>query len=440
MPSPLPSSANAAAPPADQGVLIFGHRIFYGWWTVLAALVLGALAGGVFVHGFTTFVTPLKEEFNVGSGVISLAFSLTAFVEAFMGPFQGMVIDRIGPRRVALIGITLLGVGFVAVSFSTSIVVFIALFVGVLAPGVAMGTFHPPSATVGNWFVRRRGLALALASIGFGVGGFLVPLVQFFIDSYGWRDAARILGVGVLLIGYPAAMFLRHRPEQHGMYPDGASGPPADSLPISGRDSATEFNYTLKEALKTRSFWMLAGSFSMRMFVVASMSVHFIPIMEDKGQSAVTAATMLSIFAATTIPVRFSLGFVMDILPKNLVSTAMTGFMIVAIVVLYRSTEIWHLYLFLILYSIGWAGSGANMITAIRGEYFGRLRFATIGGTMSMVMVFGTAGGPTWTGFSFDRTNSYNVAFFTFIAMLIGSAVLMFFAKRPIPEGKARRV
>ena len=428
------AQAPPARLPAPPGVVIFGRRIFYGWWTVAAGIVLGSLAAGVYTHGFTAFVLPLTEEFGVGTGTIGLAFALAGLFEAFVGPVQGILIDRYGPRRISLFGITLLSIGFILISTAQSIVVFMVFFVVVLSPGMSMGFFHTPSAAVSNWFVRRRGVALALTMVGFGLGGVLVPLVQLLIDAFGWRTAAVALAFIILGIGYPAAMVLRHRPESYGQYPDGSLEPPK-TLEEGGLTTGTEINFRVKEALQTRSFWLLSASFSLRMIVVASLSVHFIPIMEDKGFSPATGAALLSLFAAVTIPTRLILVFFIDRMPKNTLAGGMLGLQALSMVVLAWSTELWQIYVFLILYAIAWGGSGANLITAIRGEYFGRRYFATIGGSMSFVMIVGTAGGPTFTGFSFDWTDSYDIAFYTFIAASVLSSALMFLAKRPVPRG-----
>ncbi len=407
------------------------RRVFYGWWIVAGTMVLGTLSGGVYIHGFTAFVLPLSEDFDVGLGTISLAFSLASLGEVVWGPLQGMLVDRYGPRRVMFVGVTMMGLAFVLGSMAQSIVVFLLVFTPLVSIGVSMGMFAPPAATVGTWFVRRRGMAMAIAMTGFGLGGLVVPLVRFLIDTYDWRWTAAGIGVAVWVVGYPVVALMRHRPEQYGMFPDGASGPPKPA-PASGPVGTGEIDFTVREALSTRAFWFIGAWFGLRMVVVASLGVHFIPIMEEKGYSAATGAALLSLFAIVTIPSRLAIGYLTDRLPKNLLAAALSSLIAVAIVVLALADELWQIYVFVVLYAVAWGGSGASMIMAIRGEYFGRKSFATIAGLGSILIVPGTVAGPIFTGFSFDRTGNYDLAFYTFIVAAMLSVVMMLFARRPI--------
>lgn len=409
----------------------FGRRVFYGWWIVAGTAVLGTLSGGAYIHGFTAFVLPLTEEFDVGRGTISLVFSLASIGEAIWGPILGMLIDRHGARRLMVVGITLMGLAFVLGSMAQSMLVFFLIFVPLVSIGMSMGMFAPPAASVGNWFVRRRGLAMAIAMTGFGLGGLLVPLVRYLIDAYDWRFAAAAIGVTIWIVGYPITALMRHRPEQYGMFPDGASAPPAmgpsPRTPVVG-----EIDFTVREALSTRAFWLLGAWFGFRMVIVASLGVHFIPIIEDAGYSAATGATLLSFFAIVTLPARLFFGYLADRLPKTLLAAGLSSLIAVAIVVLATADSLWQLYLFVAIYAVAWGGSGASMIMAIRGEYFGRRNFATIAGLGSIMIVPGTVLGPTFTGFSYDRTGSYDLAFYTFIVAALLSVVMMLLVRRPV--------
>ncbi len=412
-----------------------GRPIFYGWIIVGLALVLTTLSSGVYVQGLTVFFLPLTEEFDVQRGTLSLALSLAGIGEAIIGPFGGMLIDRYGPRRLMVAGVILMGLGFALASVAQSFLVFLFVFLPLVPIGMSVGMGSALSAGVGNWFVRKRGMAFALAMTGFGLGGLLVPGVQLLIDSFGWRGAMASVAIIIWVVGLPVAALIRDRPERYGLYPDGASGPP-EAMPAAGSSRTGEYDFTVREALRTRAFWLVGISFGLRMVVVASMNTQFIPILETKGVSASTGAAMLSLFSIVVLPSRLFIGWLSDRLPKNLIAAAMGGVLVISVLVLYLAGDLWHVYAFVVLYAVAWGGSGASMVIAIRAEYFGRKHFATIGGLSSAIMVFGTVGGPTFTGFSFDRTRDYDVAMMVFIAAAVASTFLMLLARRPASPAK----
>ena len=152
-------------------------------------------------------------------------------------------------------------------------------------------------------------------------------------------------------------------------------------------------------------FW-----FGLRMFVIASISIHFIRLIESKDFSAAQAAALLSIFAVATIPSRLALGAVTDRVRKNRLAAALGLVQIGALVILLNAHEFWHLIAFVLVYAIAWGGGGATMITALRADYFGLRFFATIGGMINTVVIIGIIVGPFTTGLIYDRTGSYTLA------------------------------
>ena len=211
-------------------ITFHGRPVFYGWWVVTAGSLLSTLAGGFYIHGFSAFLRPLAEEFDVGYATATLVFAAAAGSEAVLGPIVGYLIDRFGSRRVMLAGIPLYAAGFFLLSLAPSLLIVFIAVAAVISPGVNMGVFAPTATAVSHWFHRRRAVALSIATVGFGVGGLLVSFLQYFIDAYDWRVAARAAAVVIIVVGFPVALFLmRNRPADEGLVPDG--GPPPEERP-----------------------------------------------------------------------------------------------------------------------------------------------------------------------------------------------------------------
>ena len=415
-----------------------GRPVFYGWWVVTAGFLLTVLGGGFYIHGGAAFLRPLSEEFNVGYGTAALAFSAAAVGEAVLGPAIGYAVDRFGARRVMLLGLPVFSAGFWLLSLAPNfLVVFLAVAL-VIAPGGNLGVFAPSTAAVSHWFQRRRATALALATVGIGVGGLLVPFLQYFIDAFDWRIAARAAAIVVLAAGLPIAFFLmRNRPEDEGLAPDGE--PPAEWDPRKA-PPAQVADFTPREAIASPAFWGIVLWFGLRMFVVASISIHFIVIISDwKKFSGAEAAALLSIFAVATIPSRLGMGAVADRVPKNVVAGVLGFVQVGALAILFTAQEFWQLVAFVLVYAVSWGGSGLNMVAAIRADYFGLRYFATIGGMISALMIIGIVIGPFITGLIYDNTGSYDLAIWTFFAVSAASAAIILFTPRPKLKRPPRR-
>ena len=223
-------------------------RIFYGWWIVAAGGVVQGYAAATFWRGFTAFFNPIVETFGWSSGATAAALSLQRGEGGMISPFVGTVINRFGPRRAMSFGIFVTGISFILMSQMTSLWHFY-LAMSLLTIGMSFGTFIVLVTTVSNWFIQKRSRALAILMACTGVGGFLVPVLVGAIDVWGWRDVMFGVGVGFWVVGFPAMLFMRTRPEDYGQLPDGVS------LVEEGTGRQTvirEVNFGVREVLRER--------------------------------------------------------------------------------------------------------------------------------------------------------------------------------------------
>ena len=407
------------------------RRAFYGWWIVAASFGLAGLVSGFIFLGFTAFLVPYTESFDVGRGQISLVFGFSSVSGVAASPLVG----RFGGRRVTMAGVVSMSVGLCLLSLAQNLLHYALIHLTLVTVGGFVVLFYGSSTVVNNWFDKRRGLAFGVFFTGISLGAALVFVVNFLVESLGWRDATLVIGVAGLIVGLPLASLLRDRPEDFGMLPDGAP-PPADTTSgIPSRPAAVrgfaEHGLTLRQALRTSAFWTLSVGFASRNFVIAGMAAHFIPAVMDKGFSSTTGAQMLLVFAGAAFVSRLLTSFISDYVPKAKMTAVMVAIGVGAFFIMTRADTIKGIVIFVLVYSLAWAGSGGGMIGAIRGEFFGRAHYAVISGAGNLVQAGGEVLGPAIAGILYDRTGSYTNTYFVFIGMLMVSTVALLLTRPP---------
>ena len=157
-------------------------KIFYGYWVLSAGSLVMMLLGIAGLHGLGVFFSALQREYHWSSALLSGAFALSRAESGFLGPVEGYLVDRVGPRKMVAVGLTVLGVGFILLSRVDSLVSFyIALMV--IALGTGLGGFLAIMASLTNWFHRFRARAMAVATVGVNVGGLLVVVLTWGVDT-----------------------------------------------------------------------------------------------------------------------------------------------------------------------------------------------------------------------------------------------------------------
>ena len=164
----------------------FPNNIFYGWWIILAGLVGMTLGVGFNFHALNAFIIPVSDSFNVSIAVVATVLSVARIETALIGPLEGYLVDRFGPRTMMFIGIPIMSLGFLLISFAQNITVFIICFLFGVVLGSSLGLGNPISTSVANWWVKKRGRAFGILWLGTSLASIIGPLVNMFIESYGW--------------------------------------------------------------------------------------------------------------------------------------------------------------------------------------------------------------------------------------------------------------
>ncbi|MEZ4552788.1 MAG: MFS transporter [Dehalococcoidia bacterium] len=386
-------------------------------------------------HSFGLYVVELERDFGWSKTRLAIAFSLARVEDGLLGPLQGWLLDRFGPRAVMRVGILIFAGGFVAFSQINSLPMFYITFV-IMAVGAALGGFLTVTTSIVNWFIRRRTLAVGIGLIGTAVGGLLQPLVALILEEYGWRGMALLSSVIILVVGLPMAQLVRHRPEPYGLLPDGDTHEQLAARQAAAEADGThqpEVNFTLREALRVRAFWVISLAHAAALLVVSAVMVHFVAhVKESLGYSSGEAATLIAFLTAMTIIGQLAGGWAGDRWSSRwLIAACMVGHG-VALVMLAVATSLWMVLGFAVLHGLAWGVRGP-VILAMRAEYFGRASYGTIMGFSSLIVMLGMFIGPVFAGLMYDSSGNYETGF-TLLAVIAGAgSLLMLLAQKPGP-------
>ncbi len=187
-------------------------NVYYGWWIVVGAILIQTLQIGLLGQGYSVYIPALQAEFGWSTTLLAGAFSVLQAVSGLLGPVQGWLLIRFGPRTLMRAGMVLFGLAFLAFSQVTSLAAFFTAFI-LMAVGYSLGGFLSLTTTVVNWFERRRSSALALMQLGVSLGGLALPLIAWSLTALGWRNTSFLSGLIILLVGVPLTQLMRESPD-----------------------------------------------------------------------------------------------------------------------------------------------------------------------------------------------------------------------------------
>ena len=297
-----------------------------------------------------------------------------------------------------------------------------------IALGSSVGGFLSISATITNWFNKKRALAQGLFMTGMGIGGLLVPLLAIAITTYGWRAVAFASGIIIIVFNMPAAMSLRHKPEPFGYMPDGEINTNSDNKIAIAYDDANDLSAV--QAMKTSTFWLIGLGHAFSLLVVGSVGIHFTPHVAQKlNYSLEKAGLMISVLMVFTIIGQTVGGYLGDKIDKRLFLVfTMIGHSSGLLVLTFAQND-FHVVMFCLLHGLAWGSRGPSM-QSLRAEYFGRRSFATIMGFSSILNALAMAIAPISAGILGDYYGDYTVAFVS-LAIMTGFGSLFFALLKP---------
>ncbi len=410
---------------------------FYYGWVILGLSGVASYSSRplMSVAVLTVFVVPMSEQFGWTRAQVAGAVSLGGVVAVVAAPLVGPVLDRYGAGMVVGISSGVAGLCAVALGAVNHIWLFYLVYVPgrmVFASPLELGT----SVAVSNWFIRRRPFALALNHVSQGSGLAVMPLVaQAIIGAWGWDTAWYALGAWTVAVGVvPAMLLMARRPEDLGLEPDGGSGSAAAGRQRSSarrpQSAQDEINFTLRQATRTRAFWLMV-LFAFASFIVqAGVSLHQVPHFVDQGVPASIAVWTASTFAISQVPASI---FWSAVSQRTAARYVMLGSGLVvscgAVTTAFASEIAFGV---LGAFILGFGVGGLHIIgRLVWADYFGRLHLGAIRAWGLAAQVGGQALGPITAGLTVDRVGSYQGAFLAFGINLAVVSLLMLTATRP---------
>lgn len=413
---------------------------FYGWLIVAASFVALGLTYTVW-YSFSVFYVALLDQFGWSRGASAGVFSLYVMVYGVSGAAAGSLSDRFGPRRVVAAGIVFVTVGLIACSRMTELWQFYLCYGIICAIGSSAAGWVPCVVTVSNWFSRRLGAALGIASAGIGVGILvMVPFTERLITWFGWRSAYQVLAAIVLLGVTPIALIvLRGRPEELGLAKDGRSKynpgvtkvPPAPSRVVD--HEWTSRKWTVASALRERRFWLLFLMLILANIASQMILVHQVAFLVDGGYDRLVAASIAGLVGLFSVGAKIGWGWVSDRLGREVTYSLGLSCMLITVAALVgtRLTTFPLLpYAFALAMAMSY-GTLTPLGPAIAADLFTGPHFGAIYGVVGIAIGMGSAIGAWFAGYVFDVTGSYFFAFGTAAASsLLSIAVCWLVAPR----------
>jgi len=410
---------------------------FYYGWVVVAMAALGVFFSGPGqTYSNSIFIDYYIKEFGWSRSLVSSIYSIATLVSGILMFFVGRYIDILGQRKMAVIAATCLAIAcFWNSTVSNAVMLFIGFFLIRLFGQGSMSLI--PNTLVPQWFIEKRGRALSFMAVGgFISSAAFPPLNAWMINSWGWRFTWNIWGILLLAIFVPLAyFFIRNKPEDIGLLPDNRKQPIKNSTEDDDEPIIQEENWTLNEAMKTRSFWLLLFCVSIPALVNTGLTFHLVSILGENNISPAFAAIILSLMALIGFPVTMIAGFILEKVKVNYVLTFVFIGEIIFIIILYNTFS----PVVAIIFGIVWGFIGGFERIAfglIWPNYFGRKYIGRIKGIAMTMGVIGSAFGPLPFGVSYDIFGGYNEILLIMIILPFLAAIAAFLAK--VPEKKEK--
>jgi OFA family oxalate/formate antiporter-like MFS transporter len=413
------------------------RRFFYGWAIVGVGFITNVGSSFALASTLSIFLKPLTADLGVSRGVFSLLRTGEGIIGALIAPVVGTLVDRHGGRWLMALGAAIVGIGYLLLGHVENFTQFVLIRLTLVTLGDSMMGYMVVNVIIAQWFLRRRGRALAFSSMGVGFAKVCMPIIAaWLIVSVGWRESWMVFGIAtVALVVAPALLLVKRSPEEMGLNPDGAAAPLAgDGSSEAQRKSQSsiesEVVWTRREAMETRAFWLLVITFGIASVGVTGLNLHVYPYVTDLGHPPVIAATVMSVIASMQLASPLAWGLLAERMDIRFAAVLRFVVQAVGLGLAILTGNIFCLYAGFFLYGIG---LGGNLVLPeiLWANYFGRRSLGKVRGLGVLISHMMAAAGPPFFGFLYDLTGGYGLSFTIFGCALITSAFLSLLLEPP---------
>ncbi|MBN18174.1 MAG: hypothetical protein CL758_01635 [Chloroflexi bacterium] len=409
------------------------NQIYYGWRIVgFASLALTLISASSF-QSIGTYIYILEKKFGWSRTKLSAPFSLSRIQGAVFGPIEGWLIDKIGSRIMILIGFTIVAIGILMFSQIQYLWQFYFSYI-IITIGAGFGGWLAIMSLVNNWFIAKRTFALATSMTGVYIGGFLIYPLSWSLEKYGFETTTTIVAI-IIFCFIPIASFVKNKPEDINLTPYNTKSNNLNSFNQENENP----DFTVGQALRTQTFWILAFVHMFSTISLVTMQVHLVPLLTDMNMSLTDSALVIATFTTTAIPAQLLAGYLGDKLPKPQVAMVFYILQGISLTILTignnlsdaSNYKIPSAFIFAIFWGIA-VGGRVPLLTAIRGEYFGRKAFGSIMGISMLPNNLSMLVSPILTAYIFEKTGTYNIPLIFFAILAYIGAIGILMVKKPI--------
>ncbi|MDC3417443.1 MFS transporter [Aquibacillus salsiterrae] len=414
-------------------ILTYFKNIYYGWVILFIAGLGVFFSGPGQTYSNSVFIDEYIRDFGWSRSEVSGLYSFATLAAGLLMILVGRFIDRFGQRLMMVV----IGTAFAIACFFNSIVssmwmLAIGFFLIRLLGQGSMSLI--PNTLVAQWFVKRRGFAFSLKTLGSFASAMSFPLINtWLIQTWSWQFAWRLWGILLLVVFVPIAFFgVRNKPEDMGLQPDGNKNQLERMKPVLGTTvvETSEEDWTLKEAMRTKSFWAILICVGIPAMVNTGITFHIISIFGSNELKPEIAAMVLSLMAIVGIPMSLISGVITEKVRTNYLLLFIFIIEVILLFLLLMTTNILVAILFGTIWGVA-NGFERIALNVIWPNYFGRKYIGSINGVGVTVGVLGSAFGPLPFGIGFDMFQSYApVLMFVLIFPIIG-IICSLIAKKP---------
>lgn len=414
------------------------RRESYRYVIAASAFVVYLLVAGIY-YGLSVLIPIMAADLGWTATAFGAAFSIFALLLGLSAPLVGAFVVRFGARVAILIGSLLAATALAFMSITSAVWQLYALII-LLGSGFGLGTMLPMQQLIGDWFVTRRSLFLGLVLSGAGLGGLVIaPLTSSLASVLGsWRPVWLVLASLLLLPALLALFVIRDRPEDLGQRAEGFTqktgpGTTAPALEETHRVYRSTHLWETKAAIRTRAFWLITLACGIMFFLLQAITAHQVAYLVDEAQIELTvAASALGLIAGSSIVGRLASGWLGDRVEPRVVTAGLLLLMSFSLIVLLFGNGLVSLYLYVVLFGIGYGGIIVLIPAMVLNYYGSRNSAAIMGIAMLMQTILGALGAIVVGGIK-DAHNSYLPAFWLMIGMGVAGALCALAASPPPP-------
>jgi MFS family permease len=392
-------------------------------WIIVAVLFTTLFLIWGPINASSVFFLPVVKHFGWSRALFSLLAATAPLAAGFSSPAIGSLLDRYGERRIMIAGAAMVALSFLALSRADSPAAFFVIFI-VLGVGITGSTIIPTALVNTNWFRERRGLALGIAFAGIPLGGTGVTIfASWIVQRSGFRAGYLAMAIPIVVVVIPLlALFMRTAPEAE------------ETRPASGALEAELSGLEVREALGSRSFWMIAVAEVFFATAGVGLRVHLVPFLTGIGYSPTLAAEILGAMFIFSAIGSSMMGALADRLGGRVTLSLVFFAGAAGIAALLGASHLIAVGAFVVIFGLV---RETHIVPIVITESLGAKRLGALLGLLALFTTFGFAAGPVIAGRIFDRTGSYTGALLLFVALAIISMLAMR-ATLPLAEEKAR--